>query len=120
MENWKNDMDNDFKEFDYFAKKSAKRIVIGVIGVALVFGGIGIIGRKIDTEADRKIFKESTTYNESAAAFLAKSLKEYNQAETEDEKKAIMNYVVATYPNLDTSNLDNAQLQNFYNKCLEG
>lgn len=69
MENWKNDMDNDFKEFDYFAKKSAKRIVIGVIGAVLVFGGIGIIGRKIDTEADRKIFKESTTYNESAAAF---------------------------------------------------
>ena len=56
--------------------------------------------------------------SEQAASFLAKSYKEYSDAETENDKNTIMEYVIMRYPNLDTDSIDNSTLKQFYIKCL--
>jgi len=95
-----------------------------VLVVALVIGLLSTAGNMLykewKTERDREVFKNSVTYTESAAAFLADSYKEYNEAETDAEKSAIMQYVIMRYPNLDTDSIDNATLKQFYSKCLIG
>ena len=92
-----------------------KEIVVGGTYTAIQWDAI--VG-KWQTEADREVFKQTTTYSEVAASFLADSYKQYNDAETDTDKNTIMEYVVMRYPNLDTDSIDNATLRQFYNQCL--
>ena len=64
------------------------------------------------------MFKDSVAYTEQVASFLAKSYKEYNEAESDTKKNTIMEYVILRYPNLDTDSIDNSTLRQFYIKCL--
>ena len=102
-------------------KKIGIVILSCIITVAVIYGVIrwdAIVG-KWQSDADREVFKETTQYNEAAASFLADSWKQYNDAKTDEEKETIMEYVIMRYPNLDTSNIDNKTLRNFYNNCLD-
>ncbi len=105
-------------------KDSIKNILIALLAVIAVVGGTYVAIQwnttvsKWETEADREVFKQTTTYSEAAATFLADSYKQYNDAETEADKNTIMEYVVMRYPNLDTDSIDNATLRQFYNRCL--
>lgn len=100
------------------------KIGIRILLVIIVIGVLGTIGnvayKKYTTEKNREIFKESVSYNETAAGFLADSYKQYVDAPDESEKKAIMKYVTMRYPNLDTDEIENDILKQFYNKCLLG
>ena len=86
----------------------------GIIGV----GYTSTIG-KAQKNAEREVFKDSVAYTEQAASFLAKSYKEYNDAESDKDKDAVMEYVIMRYPNIDTDSIDNDTLKQFYMKCLE-
>lgn len=104
--------------------KTIKNILLTLLAVAIVVGGTytaiqwdTIVG-KWQTEADREVFKQTTTYSEAAASFLADSYKQYNDAETNADKNTIMEYVVMRYPNLDADSIDNATLRRFYNQCI--
>ena len=96
-------------------------VLVLVISAACVYGGIrwNATVNKWEKEAEREVFKETTTYNEAAVSFLADSYKEYNNAETDEDKAAIMSYVIMRYPNLDVDNIDNKTLKQFYKDCLE-
>lgn len=102
-----------------------KEYLGGIVIAVLIIAAIALSGVfltktvfKWQTEAEREVFKETTTYNEAAATFLADSYRQYNEAETDADKETIMQYVVMRYPNLDASNIDNVNLRRFYNKCL--
>lgn len=123
-------LDKDFKaETDleiskgtYFAAKIGTKVVLAIIILCLL-GAAGTTAYKFtfakaNKEADREIWKESTTYNEAAATFLADSYKEYNDAEDEAEKAAVMEYVTMRYPNLDMDNIENDDLRRFYKQCI--
>lgn len=104
--------------------RTIKNIFLTLLAAIIVVGGTytaiqwnAIVG-KWQTEADREVFKQTTTYSEAAASFLADSYKQYNDAETDTEKNAIMEYVVMRYPNLDIDSIDNVTLRHFYNQCL--
>ena len=104
--------------------KTIKNIFLALLAVVIVVGGTyaaiqwdAIVG-KWQTEANREVFKQTTTYSEVAASFLADSYKQYNDAETDTDKNTIMEYVMMRYPNLDTDSIDNATLRQFYNQCL--
>lgn len=109
--------------------ESIYAVPIVIIAVLIIVGCIfigGIVGvgytatvDKAQKNAEREVFKESTAYTEQAASFLAKSYKEYNDVETDADKKAIMEYVIMRYPNLDVDAIDNENLRQFYVKCLE-
>lgn len=71
-----------------------------------------------EKDAEREAFKETTTYTEAAASFLADCYRQYNDAKTDAERNAIMEYVVMRYPNLNTRTIDNDTLRRFYNQCL--
>ena len=104
--------------------KTVKNVLLALLAVVIVVGGTyaaikwDMIVDKWQTEADREVFKQTTTYSEAAASFLADSYKQYNDAETDADKNTIMEYVVMRYPNLDTNSIDNATLRSFYNQCL--
>lgn len=117
---FKDEINQGFREGDYIFKK----IAIRFLAIVLIVGILGSIGgfayKRIKLDQDRKAFKNSVTYMESAVSFLADRYQEYNKAETTAEKTAIMKYVVMRYPNLDVDDIDNATLRQFYNKCLIG
>ena len=105
-------------------KDTIRNILIALLVGLLLVGGTytaiqwdAIVG-KWQTNAEREVFKETTAYSEAAATFLADSYQQYNNADDETEKNAIMEYVVMRYPNLDTGNIDNDTLRRFYNQCL--
>lgn len=106
-------------------KETVRNILLAILAVVLVVGGTYTavqwdkIVAKWETEAEREVFKETTTYNEAAASFLADSYKQYNEAETDSEKNTIMEYVIMRYPNLDYNNIENRTLRQFYKDCLE-
>lgn len=104
--------------------KTVKNVLLALLAVVIVVGGTytaikwDMIVDKWQTAADREVFKQTTTYSEAAASFLADSYKQYNDAETDADKNTIMEYVVMRYPNLDTNSIDNNKLRQFYNQCL--
>lgn len=119
---FKQDVDKEVREGTYVVRKIGTKILIA-IAVLSVLGGIGGVGYtltigKWQKNAEREVFKDSVTYTEQAASFLAKSYKEYNEAESDTEKNTIMEYVILRYPNLDTDSIDNSTLKQFYIKCL--
>lgn len=119
---FKNEVNNEFREMDYVGRKVGTRILIAII-VLVILGGLGGVGytltiSKWQKNAEREVFKDSVAYTEQAASFLAKSYKEYNDAENDTEKNTIMEYVIMRYPNLDTDSIDNSTLRQFYIKCL--
>lgn len=108
--------------------KTVKNVLLALLAVVIVVGWTytaikwdTIVG-KWQTEAEREVFKQTTTYSEVAVSFLADSYKQYNDAETDAEtdadKNTIMEYVIMRYPNLDTDSIDNNKLRQFYNQCL--
>lgn len=119
---FKQDVNKEVREGTYVVRKIGTKILI-VIAVLSVLGGIGGVGYtltigKWQKNAEREVFKDSVAYTEQAASFLAKSYKEYNEAESNTEKNTIMEYVILRYPNLDTDSIDNSTLKQFYIKCL--
>lgn len=119
---FKNEFDNELREGTYVTRKIGIRILIA-IAVVVVLSGIGKVRYtltvgKWQKNAEREVFKDSVAYTEQAASFLAKSYKEYSDAETETDKNTIMEYVILRYPNLDTDSIDNSTLKQFYIKCL--
>ena len=118
----KKEFNNDLKNADYITQKLGIRILVIIVLLTIVGGAGGVIYTKTigkaQKNAEREVFKESVAYTEQAASFLAKSYKEYNDAETKADKKTIMEYVIMRYPNLDTDSIDNDKLKQFYIKCL--
>ena len=119
---FKEEFNNELREATNVTRKKDTKILIGVV-VLVILCGIGGVGYtltigKWQKNAEREVFKDSVAYTEQAASFLAKSYKEYNDAETDTDKNAIMEYVTMRYPNLDTDSIDNSTLKHFYVKCL--
>lgn len=117
---FKDEVNKEFSEFDYVGKKVGFRVFIVAVAICLVSTIGNVFYKEWKTDRDREIFKNSATYTEAAAAFLADSYQEYNEAETKEEKNAVMQYVIMRYPNLDLSSIENATLRQFYNQCLIG
>ena len=120
---FKEDFDKEFNNGTYAAKKTGVAVLLAVV-IIIVLGGIIGVGYtstigKAQKNAEREVFKDSVAYTEQAASFLAKSYKEYNDAESDKDKDAVMEYVIMRYPNIDTDSIDNDTLKQFYMKCLE-
>ena len=94
----KNEFNNDLKNTDYVTRKIGIRILVIIVLLTIVGGAGGVIYTKTigkaQKNAEREVFKESVAYTEQAASFLAKSYKEYNDAETKADKKTVMEYVI--------------------------
>ena len=120
---FKEDFDKEFNNGTYAVRKTGVAVLLAVV-IIIVLGGIIGVGYtstigKAQKNAEREVFKDSVAYTEQAASFLAKSYKEYNDAESDKDKDAVMEYVIMRYPNIDTDSIDNDTLKQFYMKCLE-
>ena len=120
---FKEEFDREFNNGTYVARKTGVHVLITIL-IIVVLGGIAGVAYtltigKAQKNAEREVFKESVAYTEQAASFLAKSYKEYNDAESDEDKNAVMEYVIMRYPNLDTDSIDNDALRQFYTKCLK-
>lgn len=114
------EINEEFSIFDYVSRKIVVRAIIVIVIFGVLFGFGAMQYKKYKTEKERDIFKQSTSYNESAASFIADAYVQYNDAESEEDQLAIMKYVRMRYPNLNASHIENATLRQFYNKCIEG
>ena len=119
---FKEEFDNELRKGTYAIRKVGVRVLAG-LAIITVIGGLGGVAytrtiEKAQKNAKREVFKSTVAYTEQAASFLAKSYKEYNDSETDADKKTIMEYVIMRYPDLDTNSIDNSTLKQFYIKCL--
>lgn len=119
---FKKEFDNDLREATYATRKIGARILVCIL-ILVVLGGVGGVAYtktigKAQKNAEREVYKETVAYTEQAASFLAKSYKEYNDAESDSDKNTIMEYVIMRYPNLDMDSIENSTLRQFYLKCL--
>ena len=114
------EINEEFSILDYISHKIMVRAIIVIVIFSVLFGVGGMQYKKYKTEKEREIFKQSTSYNESAASFIADAYVQYNDAESEEDQLAIMKYVRMRYPNLNASHIENATLRQFYNKCIKG
>ena len=113
------EINEEFSIFDYVSRKIVVRAIIVIVIFSVLFGFGAMQYKKYKTEKEHEIFKQSTSYNESAASFIADAYVQYNDAESKEDQLAIMKYVRMRYPNLNTSHIENATLRQFYNKCIE-
>ena len=113
------EINEEFSIFDYVSHKIMVRAIFVIVIFGVLFGFGAMQYKKYKTEKEREIFKQSTSYNESAASFIADAYVQYNDAESEEDQLAIMKYVRMRYPNLNASHIENATLRQFYNKCIE-
>ena len=119
----KSEIDKEMKVVNYISMKIGIKILFVII-ILVVLGGVGkvvytkTIGKE-QKNAEREVFKSSTAYTEQAASYLAKAYKEYNEADNDVDKMAIMEYVIVRYPNLNTESIDNSKLRAFYEECLQ-
>lgn len=114
------EINEEFSILDYISHKIMVRAIFVIVIFGVLFGFGAMQYKKYKTEKERDIFKQSTSYNESAASFIADAYVQYNDAESEEDRLAIMKYVRMRYPNLNASHIENATLRQFYNKCIEG
>lgn len=96
-----------------------------VLGIALIiglgFGGLwykGYFGPKYQ-EIDREIWEQTTSRIHGSTQEIGKRYLEYQKAD-EDEKVAICSYLRTSYPNLDSDNIDDYKLRQFFNNCRYG
>lgn len=120
---FKEEFDREFNNGTYVARKTGVAVLVTAL-IIILLGGIVTVGYTLtigraQKKAERAVFKESITYTEQAASFLAQSYKEYSEAEYDDDKDIIMDYVIIQYPNLDIDSIDNDTLKQFYIKCLK-
>ena len=113
------EINEEFSIFDYVSHKIMVRAIFVIVIFGVLFGFGAMQYKKYKTEKERDIFKQSTSYNESAASFIADTYVQYNDAESEEDQLAIMKYVRMRYPNLNASHIENDTLRQFYNKCIE-
>lgn len=113
------EINEEFSILDYISHKIMVRAIFVIVIFGVLFGFGAMQYKKYKTEKERDIFKQSTSYNESAASFIADAYIQYNDAESEEDRLAIMKYVRMRYPNLNASHIENATLRQFYNKCIE-
>lgn len=121
-DDFKKEFNESYSDGMYATGKIGVTVFVIVLVLTLLGGISGVIFTrtigKAKVDAEREVFKSSVAYNEQASSFLAKSYNEYIKAESETDKKAVMEYVVMRYPNLDVDKIDNDTLQKFYIKCL--
>ena len=72
----------------------------------------GFFGPK-EAEVERKIFKETRSYNEGMVQQLVKYRLEYMRAKTDQEREAIASTVRMMFADYDLKRLPNEELRNF-------
>lgn len=101
-------------------------LTIGVLAIVSLFG-VGkisnIYDRTINKEnvsIQREKFKESKAYVEGMINTLAEYKREYERAETKEEKEQIRNLIDSKFSNFNIDYIENKDLYNFLQKVRGG
>lgn len=117
---FKNEVNQEFKEGGYIGKKIFVRCLILFIICGIIGSGWYGISKYYKTNIDRQIFKQSIAYNEGVLDDLAKYKLEMVKAEDAVERSAIAEMVVTRFANYDESKIENDDLVDFLKDCRNG
>lgn len=107
------------------------KMVLSIIGSILLFVGVLflITTCNIETEGyfrtkkaniERKVFKETTTYNEAKVQDLAKYRLEYMRAEDYEDKRNIASTIRIMFSDYDPDRFANKELGDFLRNIMNG
>jgi hypothetical protein len=96
-------------------------IIVGMTAIGFYSGFIGniydaTVGKQ-HMDVERTNFKESKSYVEGMIQDLAKYKRQYDQAQTDSDKKTILNFVNNEFANFDASKIEDSALLNFLNQA---
>jgi hypothetical protein len=115
-------------------ENSMKKVFAGIgisLGVIALFIGIGFgsgylnvgytntVG-KAQQNADTNVFHSTQAYVDGATADIAKVKLEYDQSTDSTGKHALINYIRASYPNLDPDLITNPTISDWYRDIMNG
>lgn len=101
-------------------------LTIGALAIVSLFGVgkiVNIYDRTINKESvsiQREKFKESKAYVEGMINTLAEYKREYERAETKEEKEQIRNLIDSKFSNFNIDYIENKALYNFLQKVRGG
>ena len=110
------DYENLKEGYSIFKSVSVK-VIAWVLGVVILFGGVGLLWKYISTNADREIFKTSLAYNEGMLDDLAKYRFEMIKEADDSAKVAIADLVNSRFGNFDAATIENKDLLTFLEDC---
>ena len=110
--------------------KTGKIVVLSFLGIILLIAltfGLGYLGvfhtktvGKAQHNADREVFEQTQSYVEGKRQEAMKMYKEWVQAETPTEKKALENLVAHTFANIDEQKYFTNPVKTWVYNCKYG
>lgn len=113
---WKKEIDEEAKRGRYIARKALVTATVIIVILAVVFGGIGLVGKWVRVRAEREIFIQSKQYTEGLIDDLADYKFQYETADDEIEEKAIADLIRSRFANFDSDIIKNDDLKYFLEK----
>ena len=99
-------------------------IIIALSVLDFATGYLGVLRtrtvEKAQMNADREVFESTQSYVEGKRQEASKALREYNQAESEDEKRMIRNLIGNSFANFDEEKYLTGDLYRFVRACKNG
>lgn len=98
--------------------------IVGLVGLAFGLGKVGnIYDKTIGKESvsiQREKFKESSSYVDGMINSLSEYKREYDVAETKEEKEQIKKFIDGKFSNFDINLIENKTLYKFLSDIREG
>lgn len=117
---FKNEVNQEFKEADYIGRRLFVRGIVILLILTVLCSIGGVTYKKWKVDQDRKIFKQSVTYNEGVLDDLAKYRYEMITETDKAAQAAIADLVVSRFANYDDSKIEENDLRKFLNDCRTG
>lgn len=73
-----------------------------------------------EENVEREVWEETNSRVRGVTQEVGKRLREYNDTESEVEKKAIANNLAKSYPNFDPAKINDKKLRMFFEDCKYG
>ena len=117
---FKSEVNQGFREADYVGRKVGVRILLVVLVIMALSAVTGVTYKKWRVDQDRKIFKQSASYNEGVLDDLAKYRYEMIKETDPVAQSAIAELVNSRFANFDESKIENSDLSKFLRDCRNG
>lgn len=99
-------------------------IVLFLIGIIVLSNGFGLFDKWIwargNAEIDHDVYKNSSSYIDGKVSILSQQKRDFEKAESIDNKIIIINYIKDELDNFDLDDIENENLKKFAEDIFNG
>jgi hypothetical protein len=99
-------------------------VVFFIIGLIFITNGFGLFDRYIwktgNAKIDHDVYKNSSSYIDGKVSMLSQQKRDFEKAESIDNKIIIINYIKEELDNFDLDDIENENLKKFAEDIFNG